>query len=222
MPLVYRNNWDFGLRSRRARRYARRPRYNRNRFNKRSHIRKAVRREIESYAEKMYFPAPSNLSVSSTPNVVSLSDVAQGDADTNRDGDQLSLTSIEFRGYIATGDTTNVLRFIIFQWYPNDSFYPPTASDILLTAASGFISPYSHDGRFQFKILYDRSFSMSTNWQPYLTFHKYVTKGFRRKIQYNAGGTTGVNKIYLLLVSDSSAAPHPTISYYSKLNYRDT
>lgn len=194
----------------------------RRRMGSKKNIRAVVKQEIAKQVEKKYF-LKSNIGagITTTAAIVEIVDVPQTSSnatDITRIGDQITMTSYEFRGYIAGGDTYNLLRLMVFQWFPD---YLPGASDILINAVNGVISPYSHDNRFDFNILFDRTYRMGTDWQHTHYIHFYIKKFRERRIQFDGGTTNGSNKLFLLLVSDSAALPNPTIAYDSKLNFKD-
>jgi len=103
-------------------------------------------------------------------------------------------------------------------------------------------SPYSHDNRQQFCILYDHTFKVvgtqtsaifPTCPNSVMTQHlriplrplgKAPKQPFAHNVQFAGGGTQGTNKIYAFYISDTvqtSAANQPRINIYTKLVYRD-
>lgn len=179
-----------------------------------------LKRALVTLGEKKYFLTQNTISQGDVSTVTSISDVLQGDTDTTRDGDQLTVRSVEIDWIWAAADAYNITRVIIFQWFPSGA---PTAGDILLLSVTlPYISPYNHDQRFKYKILMDVREVVSTLSGNYAVVRrKYLLGGYRRKIQYEAAGTTGVNKLYILTVSDSSLAVHPGVTYVAKLNFSD-
>lgn len=159
----------------------------------------------------------------------SVSDVAQGDSDVNRDGDSLYIKSLQIRYSIAVADTYNLVRLICFQWLDDDT---PIPSDILsatyLGTAVAPLAPFHHDQRAKYRILYD-SQPMALNGTSNLVEVRTVMLKNRGKlgkkmvnqIRYTAGLTTGSNKLYILEISDSSAAAHPSFSTVARMNFTD-
>lgn len=164
-------------------------------------------------------------------------DIAQGITDSDRTGDSIHWCgTMEFRiritnGLGSTGDVYNNVRCIIFQYHPNTT---PTIGTVLLTGASGvidFLSPYSHDNRQTYKILFDKVFTTvgnnSSASNPYADnvtlyrSYKISLKRATKKVQYVAGTTVGTNRFFIILLSDSSLVTHPTVSYTTKVFYRD-
>lgn len=186
-----------------------------------------LKRNLRTLGEKKYFLTTYAGDATTTGRVDDLTNINQGDGDTDREGDQLGLRSIEinFQTYLdlaaAAPDNNNVVRFIVFQWYPTTT---PTVNSILTSLtppAITPIAPYFHDNRFNFKILLDKRFALAKNGQHVRTFRSYVIKGFKPQVQFNNASITGTNKIYALTISDSGAISHPTAAWVAKLNYSD-
>lgn len=192
----------------------------------------AVRQEL-----KYLNVTQSGIGISNTPSVVLVSGISQGVTDSERDGDRVMLRKIYLRWNATGGDTYNFLRFIVFQWKPDNSV-GPTATDILLNGSSGFVdftSQYNHDKRALFKIMYDKVImTVGDGSQTALTAYPYQSNFLHynkktlivpnKQLQYDAASATqGQNQIYVLTVSDSAVAlPHPTISYTMKILFTDS
>jgi len=164
-------------------------------------------------------------------------DVTQGILDQQRIGDAYTLAgSVELRYSWTISDTTNICRFILFQWRGQTyALNPiPTAVDILINGPTGVIdvySHYNHDNRFSYTILYDRTVNLigngtagtfpgTTSTQMYI--HKRVSlKKAQKEVQLVAGGGQGKNRLFLCYVSDSSVVNHPTLFGETKMFFRD-
>lgn len=181
--------------------------------------RKDVRKEILKIAEKKFINGTNSAGIDFSGTVTSISDVAQGDTDNTRDGDNLYLTSLQLRWSVVLGDSTNLARIIVFQWKPNST---PTTGDILITTGSTAapLSAYNHDTRQSYRILSDSLVALNAA-ETMKAGTSFVVNFPVKQIQYTGSGTTGTNKLYLLALSDSGASSHPTFTYYYKLNYRD-
>lgn len=220
-----------------------RKRFNRRRSNKR--MKKFAYRIERLIGEKKYYITNSggNFSVSNAGTVTHLTAVPLGDTDQSRDGDQLTIRSLELKwqaiaGYTSsttTYDFYNRVRCVVFQWFPQTV---PVIADILISTGNGYhIAPYNHDTRFQFKVLYDSTrtvdqtfffngattYGVSTGNSQSQLITKHINRGYKnRRVQYVAGTTTAPSfGLYLLFVSDSSAVTHPQAEYVAKLNYSD-
>lgn len=193
-----------------------------------------VKRIINRKSELKYIVANSApSSITTTVGINTIMSIAVGQTDSTRIGDKVILTKIEGRMHFTnTGDATNFVRVILFQWKESTV---PTAADILLAGSSGTQdvgSLYAHDTRSQFKILYDKILRLVGNAAAattpntdlsILVLHPIIFgKKLLPNIQFIAGSSTVCyNSVYLLTVSDSTAAPHPSIYSSYKLNYRD-
>jgi hypothetical protein len=154
-------------------------------------------------------------------NVYSLSDVSQGDGDSNRTGDQVTPTNLEFRAQVLAGDASNLFRIIIFRWNPSDSS-APTVTSILQGVAStnaplSALNRDNYRGKL-FDVLLDRLISVDT-YNPSACLSEMIKLNAQKKLAYTAAGTTGMGKIYILAVSDSAAAAHPSLQFDTRLNY---
>jgi len=158
-----------------------------------------------------------------TDFVQCVTQVPQGDTDSERDGDQITLNSLDFRVGIKTGTTTpTFLRVILFQWKPNTT---PLYTSILLDQHNTSNAPhtqYNHDQRQQYKILYDTLIEVDTVAHPAHCVHHVCISGFSPRQQFVAGSTTvATNMLYVLAVADV-AANGPQVVFSSKLTFYDS
>lgn len=170
----------------------------------------------------------SNTPIGNTGAFYELTDVPQATTnatDTTRDGDQVYIRSLDIRGWVVVNATAgyNLLRVLVVQ---ATSFLtgPPINSNILLTPVTyGLLSPYNHDNRFNFKILYDKVFAVDITWRNKVPFRFRLNKKFKqRKIQYSAGAANaGTNRLFLMFISDNGVDP-PRVDFASKFNFGDS
>lgn len=206
---------------------ATRKRYTTRRYKKKG-FKKFAQKVVNSTAEKKTVSTYSySNNVDATGFQFNATNISQGDTDGTRDGDQLLIRSVEMELHPwlgATPDTNNIVRVMLVQWYGLASSL--TVGDVLqVTSAlnsSCVMSPYNHDNRYQFKVLYDRRFVLSANGTSTHFQKVMITRGFRRKVQYVAGSaTSATNGVYMLAFSDSISGPHPALDYNVKINYSD-
>lgn len=202
-------------------------------FKKRVSGRKLTKREklevkkmiAQPVEVKYYNKVLTVQSILYSGNLYLISDVPQGIADNDRDGDQLNLTHINLKAeWNASSAATsfNLCRFIVFQWRPQTT---PTLNLILtgLGAAIAPLAPYTRDTRSMYKILYDKMTVLSiANSNSVHAFNLRLRKGYNRRLQYQGGTTVGSNQIYILVVTDDGGAPSPQFSYYSQILYTDS
>lgn len=179
-----------------------------------------AKKQIRKTSEWKHFTGLTDISISTSGSITDISMVPQGDTDTTRDGDSIFASSVIFRGVMTNGDATNRVRVIFFQ----SKAKVITVSDLLIVTAGAEVdSMYNTDNFQNFKILYDRVHYLQAPFSG-ATVTKTVAGKVRlssRKMQYEGGGVTGINKVYMLTISDSAAATHPTYKLLTKLNFRD-
>jgi len=184
-----------------------------------------VKREISGSQEVKVFNDPG---LSTTADISGsmaglVTGIVQGTAEDERIGDTIRVSALKMKGYIALGDTQNRFRLIVLQWHPDSAFETPSVSKILTTSTTYALGPNSLPNYFQrqkYKILYDKSVVLSAD-RPEAPFTCNVYKKRMRPVQFNVGATTGKNHLYYLIISDSSAAVHPSISFDYQLHYTD-
>lgn len=180
---------------------------------------------IKSQAEQSYFDVHSSgaVGVDFSGTITALTEIAQGNTDSNRTGDMVTPSSILLKGQVVAGDATNLLRVMLFRWKPNTTLTTaPSVPQILQlqAVADAPLSPVYQDYKRgdQFEVLWDKLFSLDT-YNPTDSFSFRINLPSSRPICYTAGGTNGSDKFYLLYISDSGAAPNPSIQFWSRFLY---
>lgn len=180
----------------------------------------------------------------------SLTNIPQGNDDTSRVGDKVTLNSIEYNLVITPNATASgynnfsVYRLVIFKWYDDAA---PTFGEIFqqdTPIESLIIGTLDHDHKPKRKILVDRticgSFGLGLSQNGLFTDgYPVIFKGFVdlkkssprvRSVAYQGGTTTAVGHIYFgLCAGDRNTASNPDIwvksvqnlSYYCRVNYID-
>lgn len=195
--------------------------------NVKKYVSQHIRSAIAGEQEHKYFTLDSlGTSMPATGSVYSMSDVPAGTGDSARVGDQIRLGSfrINFKIERATTDTDpRQARVIIFQWVDTDAVATPTASSILQDYFNyPTLSMLRHDAirAKSFRVMYDKVFNLD-NDDP-MAAVSTVLKAPSRKLQFDNGGPSGYNKIFMCLLSDAVLASQPQISFMTKLNYTDS
>lgn len=171
-----------------------------------------VKRQISKSVENKYITTyVSGTGVINSGNVFPLITISQGLTDQNRIGDRVTMKRLTFRYNISTGDSTNQVRVIIFQ-YKAVNFLSLTPSVVLNGSSPTYLSQYNWDGRSQFAVLYDKTHAVNTDLPSRTFVGRAKMKWAKRQIMFQAGSSTvAANSLFLLMISDSSATPHPTI-----------
>lgn len=196
---------------------------------KRKRVSQIAKRVLQRNAEWKASHTGITGSATTSGSLNSVCEISQGDTDSTRDGDQLTMGTISYylRLVQSSGvgaDTYNNIRVIIFQWYPQSV---PAVTDIVNTTSGlGTMFHYNTDKAKSFKIIKDKNYLLQTKNSDGVPAvvqfgRRHKVRIGRKKIQFVSGGTTGSNKVYFLFLSDSSVTPHPQINCYVRTNFMD-
>lgn len=170
----------------------------------------------------------AGLSVTSAPVIVQLGAPTQGDSGTDqRIGNVIQVKSLKVKFSIIAADATNFVRIILFRWHQDGGTIAPTTGDVLQsTVLSPWLSPYDENVEHAnlVHVIYDRCFALTLagNGCVAASVTRFGKKLGRKKIVFTSDAVaTGTNQIYMLYVSDSVAATHPTLNYYSRVDFMD-
>ncbi len=162
-----------------------------------------------------------------TGSVIRISDIAQGDANTQRNGNWIKPTSwmgtITLTGNEAA-DPTLVPQFRVgcFVWKENESVNPATLTQIVQDNFAPH-QQYNIENKGQFKILWSRTGILSnqdTNPQFLKVLRFYVKPPM--KILYDDADPKN-NHLFLFAFTDTDAADNPpTYSFDTRLRYTDS
>lgn len=174
--------------------------------------RKEVKKLVMAPMEKKNFPwFYQDLDITDVHNISNITAIPQGDGEAERDGDSVKITGTYGRGAIIVGDGFNMVRLTLIRWKCNGE---PTAAQIYdltnIGTNGSMYSPFNHNYRDQFVVLQDKFINLDT-YNPYKQV--IIKAGPQPKTTYNAGAITGINKIYMILSSDSTVGPHPKITF---------
>lgn len=155
--------------------------------------------------------------------IQALTNVAQGNSGTTRDGDEILLDSVDIRGNWGAGDATNLVRHFIVQYFPSAT---PSVTTFLEVTGSGNTptSQFERNTLEDYAVLYD-SGPINLVLGLENTQHAFTKLGIKIKrpiSRFNQAATTGSNQLYFITVSDSGAVPNPSISYNIRVYYRDS
>lgn len=194
-----------------------------------SYVKKLVHKESET---KFFDTTPFNGSgIDTTGSFAILSGVAQGIQDSQRIGDKLTLRACRIAYTMVPGDPYNVVRIVVFQWYPNTVLTIPTASLIVEALGINYMAPIRHDHvNNQFKVLYDKRFTMVLPAAAGIGADSSVRTGniivpmkwVRKSVDFTSASTNAANHLYVYVVSDSAIAANPSITLTSRIWYDDS
>lgn len=183
---------------------------------------RTVKRLIGNGQEGKFKDTSGSLAVDTATAPIDLTDITVGTSDVGtRVGDKLKYRNIDLRYSIAVGDTTNMVRVVIVQWKQVST---PTLAQIFQSSGAAISphSPFYHDNAPQIRVVYDRLHAISAYGPGLISLKKLIYKIPIKNLQFNSGGTSGSNKLYLCLMSDSATASHPQMDYYARVNYTDS
>lgn len=166
----------------------------------------------------------SSASIDYAGSLVACSAIAVGDSDITRDGDRVCLAEWTFRWVVNLGDASNLVRCILLQYIPDNTGGAPAISNILQTigTTNAPISYKSIDYVKVIKILYDWTVRVDTYHPVELVKPVKIRKFHDKQLVFANNATTGTNQLYVLFISDSAAATHPSVQYYSTVRYTDS
>lgn len=197
-------------------------------------IRRIQRRDADKrVGNKTVAPA----SVTSAGTVASiLSTLELGDSSINRfQGEGIQPTGLTIRynfdaSTLLQTESYGTVRFMVIQWIANGSASALGAGEFL-TNVGGAQAPYSAkewDNRKNFKVLSDSGPIMlqvltgQVGGNGYAVANTiYVPGNKMSKISFDGDGNVSRGDIVVLVISDSSATPHPLCQYVSQLVYTD-
>jgi len=182
-------------------------------------VRDMLNSRIKMDVEDKIFYSTYAGSASTTAGISCLSAITQGVASNCRTGDECHLTGLEFNFGFSGGDATNFCRIIIIQWLMNDSSDAVGIADIVANTAVPWLSMLSPYRPNRFKPLFDKIVSIGTQGTDAVVVKANLK--LDTNISFNATAATGINHIYSVIVSDSSAATHPTYAIEGFVRYED-
>jgi hypothetical protein len=187
-----------------------------------------VKMMIRSSQLKIFEPksydAGLNVSVGNagTGILQKMTTISQGDTDTTRDGDQLSVEWSELRYNVIVNatDVSNLVRVVVLCWHFDDGGQPPTLATIF-QASNTPLAAYNRDSVKEkaFTVLSDRLHSLYSGGVGHECVYYRNKKKF--KITFTAGSNLGKNHIYLCALSDSAVTPFPTLASYHRTQFFD-
>jgi len=206
------------------RRSSRRPQSRRGAPTLRSLQEKVTKITKALRSERLQIVNYNSQATSSVGAVNYLSNIGQGDGANQRHGNDVYVTGIEGLWSVVGADATNVVRMMIIQ-DANSGGAVPLVGDIFETASNPH-SAINNLSQSRFKVLWDKFLGLS-----YGTGEGVRTGSIDLRFSppihvsyYTTGATTAgaaVNSLWLVTISDSGAATHPTTNVYTSTMYTD-
>lgn len=187
-------------------------------------LKRAVKK-IQSEEELKHKDTQSSVSPATAGTFTLLNDIAVGDASNNRDGNDITSTSVQWRIRILSDvDALSgfLLRHIVF-WDAQANGVAPTLAELLdlSVATVATIAPYNRDTQKRFKILHDSTIDVNPDFSTAFTVATGVTTAVASKRLHEIGraqtsrivkydGTTAAiadivtNSLYSVWISDAN------------------
>lgn len=203
---------------RRRRPYRRRRYYRRRRGLNRTQYR-AVSRIIDKKKELKYFDvAATGTGMGTGGTIVSLVDIGQGDTITTREGNKITLKSLQFKAQLQRVTTDSQVRVCLFKWFSPTPGTNPAVTDIFVTGGS--LHSLVKAGTAQFKVLFDRTFNVLDSDSPTRVISMF--KRLRSDVHWtNATATNWTKNQYVLYFISDNAINNPLISYQIRFRFVD-
>lgn len=204
-------------------------------------VQKYVRKEIKELSkkelERKFYIKDLSCTPSEGGTIIDLTGgIQHGDSDfANCHGDNIGLQQCLIRlGIDGTSTGGNMVRVILFQWKPSDNEDTPTIQELLSQYIVGNV--YSHrtfdqgpNGMKKSNFLFDRTFFVQDGTSEQMKFYqRNVYKGYARKVSFEGstmttGNAKGVNKLFMLILSDASdmSTNKPIVFGQSEIVYTD-
>jgi hypothetical protein len=203
-----------------------------NRRNKEADKHKAekvlIKQEIKSYMSQNVERKWNNYTVVTTLSTTTQfhnfsADISQGDAVNQRSGNVIHMVSLSLKMDMTCGDTTNLIRFVLFKWHPNTTSDTPSALEVLQdnsTPTNICLGPLRITVPKRFRTLYDTTFTLD----QVKNFHliRTVNVKLNWNCSYDTGLNTGSEQLYAMYVSDSTIAPNPAFNWSAAFIYTDS
>lgn len=197
--------------------------------NQKREVLNLIENKVENKIESKYVDIQYATGISNVPTISSLTSIGPGTGPNQRIGNKVELVSIQCKLLFALADATNYIRIVIFQWLEDAGSFP-TWTDLfefntlgLPTTQVERMSPYTLSAGKQgsFRVLYQNELNLD-NDNGLQQVKSYINKGFRKVIDFDTVlSTIGTGHLYVMVISDSSAAPHPSVNGYFRMRFKD-
>jgi len=135
---------------------------------------------------------------------------------------------------MSNSDVYTTSRIIIFQWFPSTAItLAPGVGDILQNPSGAVcFSQYNFELSENYRVLEDLIFHQSgatgfpTSTSSVGKFNHSVSGLFsdpsKLDIEFALGTNEGINKVFILCISDTAVTPYPILNWTSRIFYTDT
>ena len=182
-------------------------------YRKRNSVRKAVQRVLASQEELKRHTIVNSAEVDTNGVIIKILRIAQGTAHDERVGDMLNLKSFYLRAQPQLQDV-GYNKFRIMLVKSREAL--ASLNQVMENTSNVTFGPINASINYRVieKVLLDKIVTVKNEWDgaPMQGFFKRYIK-HKDKIHYqNELDFAAMENYYLILVSNSSAAPHPTVN----------
>lgn len=174
-------------------------------------------------AEPKYYQVYSSGSMANTGTVVPITNLAQGDSVSSRDGNQVKTSDVLIRFKVegnATYAATQAARLIVVQDLQQVNATNPTPSD-LMAVVTGDVTeaPFKIGTVGRFRVLADKRLSLVSTH----TISGEIRIKISSIVRYSSTASSDITKngIYLFYFSNFNTSNMPQLSCWSQLKYYD-
>lgn len=140
-------------------------------------------------------------------------------------GARIKPTGLSVRLCMRPGDPSNIVRMILLQWM--DQSVPSAIT--LLESSSNWLSSIETSALSKCNVLYDSTWVLNNQYATAQSYSEqlpvkaiYIKGKKMFPIEFdNTGDTIIKGCLYMFLISDSGATPHPTFSRYTRVTFAD-
>jgi len=164
-----------------------------------------------------YSDGGSANTLTTTGTYTDLTALAPGTGQNLRNGSAIEVFEADIFISFVLGDTTNLCRIVVFEWFPSSTSDTPTDTELFFGGTGNrWIAPFQGVRPSRFKILHDKIFNLDV---AHVQVHEAMTLKLKVNSSFDNSVNTGKNHLYVCLVSDSSAIPHPGYILNYQLHY---
>jgi len=182
--------------------------------DKSSVSKQAVKSMINSSLLKQVNYVDQNYSVSSTTtgSFNDITSIGAGSGANTRSGSKITIRKIRLYWNCTIGDVTNFCRFVLFFWRPSSTSDTPSNGELFFEtgAVTPWNSPFQGVTPSRFQILFDHTVALDA--AHIVKNGTIILNNIDHTVGYDNGVSTGPGHLYLCMISDSAAVPHPNMT----------
>jgi len=166
--------------------------------------------------------------ISIVPTIYVANQLGEGDDYYQRDGIRVRGKSIHIKGYVAVGDTTNIVRIIVYvaKKLINGQAVATTIADLFGTNTASVYDMFGYTTKDNYKVLADMRSLLTSVDHPVMLIDRYIKIPSSVAVAeyYNSSNTaTNIvkNALHVAFISDSVAVIHPDFSGFIRYTFTD-